>query len=59
MRSADALVAVGRGYGTLSEIALALKASKPVVGVGRWDIDGVERDATPEQAVTAALAALT
>ena len=59
VRSADALVAVGRGYGTLSEIALALKASKPVVGVGSWDIDGVASAATPEQAVTAALAALT
>ena len=55
----DALVAVGRGYGTLSEIALALKARKPVVGLDSWDIDGVDSAATPEQAVTAALAALT
>jgi uncharacterized protein (TIGR00725 family) len=59
VRSADVLVAVGRGYGTLSEIALALKAGKHVVGVGSWDIDGVESAATPGQAVTAALAALT
>ena len=59
VRSADALVAVGRGYGTLSEIALALKAGKHVVGIGSWDIDGVERATTPEQAVGAALAALT
>ena len=59
VRSADALVAVGRGYGTLSEIALALKARKPVVGHDSWDIDGVDGAATPEQAVTAALAALT
>ena len=59
VRSADALVAVGRGYGTLSEIALALKAGKPVVGVDSWDIDGVDSAATPEHAVAAALAALT
>jgi uncharacterized protein (TIGR00725 family) len=59
VRSADALVAVGGGYGTLSEIALALKAGKRVVGLGAWDIEGVESAATPEQAVAAALAALT
>jgi uncharacterized protein (TIGR00725 family) len=59
VRSADALVAVGGGYGTLSEIALALKAGKPVAGLGGWEIDGVESAATPEQAVAAALAALT
>jgi uncharacterized protein (TIGR00725 family) len=55
VRSADALVAVGGGYGTLSEIALALKAGKPVVGLGSWDIEGVEPAATPEQAVAAAI----
>jgi len=59
VRSADALVAVGGGYGTLSEIALALKAGKPVVGLDSWDIDGIEAAATPEEAVGAALAALT
>ncbi|MEK6977179.1 MAG: TIGR00725 family protein [Candidatus Hydrothermarchaeota archaeon] len=32
-RSADAVIAVGGGYGTLSEIALALKEGKPVVVV--------------------------
>ena len=31
-RAADAMVAVGGGYGTLSEIALALRAGKRVVG---------------------------
>ncbi len=34
VRAADALIAVGGGYGTLSEIALALKAGKRVVGLG-------------------------
>jgi uncharacterized protein (TIGR00725 family) len=41
VRAADALIAVGGEYGTLSEIALALKARKPVVGLGSWDLDPV------------------
>ncbi len=36
VRAADALVAVGGGYGTLSELALALKIGRPVVGIGTW-----------------------
>jgi uncharacterized protein (TIGR00725 family) len=48
VRCADAVVAVGGAYGTLSEIALALKAGVPVVGIGTWPIDGIERvDAAP------------
>jgi uncharacterized protein (TIGR00725 family) len=38
VRTADALIAVGGEYGTLSEIALALKAGKPVVGIGTWEL---------------------
>jgi uncharacterized protein (TIGR00725 family) len=59
VRAADALVAVGGGYGTLSEIAFGLRAGKPVVGVGSWAIEGVETAETPEQAVAAALSRLT
>jgi uncharacterized protein (TIGR00725 family) len=56
VRVADALVAIGGGHGTLSEIALALKAGKRVVGLRTWEIEGVERAASPEQAVEAVLA---
>jgi uncharacterized protein (TIGR00725 family) len=56
-RAADALVAVAGGYGTLSEIALALKGGTPVVGIGSWDIDGVDRAGSAAEAVEAALAA--
>jgi uncharacterized protein (TIGR00725 family) len=56
VRAADAVIAVGGGYGTLSEIALALKAGKPVVGLDTWDIDGVQAAARPEAAVETALA---
>jgi uncharacterized protein (TIGR00725 family) len=37
VRAADALVAVGGGWGTLSEIALALKARRPVIGLATWE----------------------
>jgi hypothetical protein len=37
--SGDAVIAVGGGFGTLSEIALALKMGKPVISLGSWDLD--------------------
>ena len=36
--SAAAVVAVGGEYGTLSEIALALRSGKPVVGYRTWSL---------------------
>lgn len=36
VRAAQALVAIGGGWGTLSEIALALRDGKPVVGLDTW-----------------------
>ena len=56
VRAADAVVAVGGGHGTLSEVALALKTGVPVVGIGTWEIDGVEAVGHPEEAVNQALA---
>ena len=42
VRASDILVAVAGGYGTLSEMALALKADKPVIGLETWkEIPGV------------------
>ena len=55
VRSADALIAIGGGHGTLSEIALALKAGKRVVGLGTWDVVGVEAVHSPEAAVESVL----
>jgi uncharacterized protein (TIGR00725 family) len=37
--ASDALIAIGGGFGTLSEIALALKARKPVVLLGSWQFE--------------------
>jgi hypothetical protein len=56
VRAADALIAIGGAYGTLSEIALALKGGKRVIGLGTWEIEGVEPAEGPEAAVEAALA---
>ncbi len=55
VRAADALIAIGGEYGTLSEIALALKAGKPVVGIDSWDLDPVVRATDPADAVRRAL----
>lgn len=38
-RTVDAMIAVGGGYGTLSEIALALKMDKPVVALQSWKVE--------------------
>jgi uncharacterized protein (TIGR00725 family) len=63
VRSCDAAIAVGGGFGTLSEIALAMKCGVPVVGYKTWDARGGEglaapavTAATPEEAVRRALA---
>lgn len=55
VRAAQAVIAVGGGYGTLSEIALALKAGTPVIGLNTWDIPGAEHLTDPSSAVRRAL----
>jgi uncharacterized protein (TIGR00725 family) len=59
VRTADAIIALPGAYGTLSEIALALKIGKPVVGINTWELgeDLIQaRDA--EDAVKKAIAAI-
>ncbi|MFQ5464618.1 MAG: TIGR00725 family protein [Thermodesulfobacteriota bacterium] len=59
VRASDALIAVGGGYGTLSEIALAHKTGKPVIGLSTWEFSEktlAARD--PADAVGKALGAL-
>jgi uncharacterized protein (TIGR00725 family) len=55
VRAADAVIAIGGAYGTLSEVALALKTSTPVIGLRTWEIDGIEHVDSAEQAVEHAL----
>lgn len=57
VQSADAVIAVGGSYGTLSEIAIALKTGRPVYGYRTWDIDGVEDCPTAEEAAIRAVSA--
>jgi len=57
-RTADALIAVGGEYGTLSEIAFALQLGKPVIGIRSWDIRGVIPAYDAEDAVAKAFEAL-
>jgi uncharacterized protein (TIGR00725 family) len=53
--TSDALIAIGGEYGTLSEIAIALKLGKKVVSLDSWDITGVNKASSPEEAVSLAL----
>ncbi len=57
VQSGDAVVAVGGAYGTLSEIALALKMGKPVFSFRSWEIPGVTACDSPEEAALRAIAA--
>jgi len=45
-KSAQAIIAIGGNYGTLSEIAYALKSSTPVIGLNTWSLsrNGQEDD---------------
>lgn len=51
-RAGRAMIAIGGGHGTLSEIALACKWGKAVASLHSWEIPGVYVAATPAAAVT-------
>ena len=65
VRAAQAVVAIGGAWGTLSEIALALRGGVPVFGIETWELrpppgpvgpggrHGIERMPDPASAVTA------
>jgi uncharacterized protein (TIGR00725 family) len=64
--SADAVIAIGGEWGTLSEIAFARRIGRPVVGLESWSVRApraaaapaaIESVDDPETAVTAALEA--
>jgi uncharacterized protein (TIGR00725 family) len=63
VRAADAVIAVAGEFGTLSEIAFALKTGVPVVGMDTWElakaggrsVEAFARATTPEEAVAEAL----
>ncbi len=62
-RTAQAVIAIGGSYGTLSEIAFALSFGTPVVGLGTWKVEReghspapIVYATTPKEAVEQALA---
>jgi hypothetical protein len=59
VRAGRAVIAVGGGFGTLSELAFARKLQVPVVGLDTWTLpdDGIIHVDTPDEAVRVALSA--
>ena len=62
VQSCDAVIAIRGGYGTLSEIAFALRLDVPVVGLRTWSVSqdgrpdpGIHVAASPADAVRLAL----
>ena len=53
--NSDVLIAIDGEYGTLTEIAYARVYGKKIIGLGTWDIEGVVRAETPDEAVDLAL----
>jgi uncharacterized protein (TIGR00725 family) len=50
--SGDAVIAVGGSWGTLAEIGFARRLGRPVVVLEPgWQVEGIERAATPTEAV--------
>lgn len=48
VKSAQAVIAIGGGYGTLSEISFALKNNIPVIGLHTW---AFSRDNQPDNSI--------
>ena len=55
--AADSVIAIGHGWGTLSEIALARRLDRPVFALDTWDVNGLEVVSTPAEAVQRAIEA--
>jgi uncharacterized protein (TIGR00725 family) len=47
VKSAEAVIAIGGSYGTLSEIGHALQSGLPVIGMGTWEISRKGKDKCP------------
>ncbi len=60
VRAADVVLAIGGSWGTLSELALAVRAGTPVVAVRGWELpaEGVRHLDAIDDAVSAVLALL-
>ena len=56
VRSSQAIIAIGGSYGTLSEIAFALRLKIPVIGIRTWDVSSdIKKARSPQEAVDMAI----
>jgi uncharacterized protein (TIGR00725 family) len=53
--AAESVIAIGRGWGTLSEIAHARRLGRSVLALDTWEVEGLEKVETPDEAVRRAL----
>ena len=53
--AAESVIAIGEGWGTLSEIALARRLGRPVVTLDSWSLNGLDSVGSPADAVRRAL----
>jgi len=53
--NSDVIIAIDGRYGTLSEIAYGCIYGKKIIGIGTWNIDGVIKVKSPEEALAEAL----
>jgi uncharacterized protein (TIGR00725 family) len=53
--AADSVIAIGSGWGTLSEIALARRLGRSVFALDSWDVRGLDVVSSPAEAVRRAL----
>jgi uncharacterized protein (TIGR00725 family) len=53
--AAESVIAIGVGWGTLSEIAVARRLGRPVIALDSWSLEGLEAAGTPGEAVRRAL----
>ena len=67
VRACPVIIAIGGAYGTMSEIALALRMGRAVIGLDTWEIrppgshlpdPGIRRAGSADEAVTMAFAAV-
>jgi len=53
--AAESVIAIGEGWGTLSEIAIARRLGRSVTALDSWSLKGLDAAKTPEEAVKRAL----
>ena len=53
--AAESVIAIGQGWGTLSEIAVARRLGRPVVALDSWEVEGLDAVASAQEAVRKAL----